>query len=698
MRPEILYSLFKPLTSLPGIGTRNAKLVERIVGGEHVVDLLWHLPSGLIDRSFQPKIKDAPAGRIATLSITVDRHVPAPNRRLPYKVLCSDDTGTAELVFFHARSEWLEQVLPVGEERVVSGKVEHYRGVVQITHPDHIGPLEDRQSLAGIEPVYPLTQGLSPKTLNRAMAAALDPLPDLAEWLDTAHLAREGWTPWRAALRAAHQPATQSDLDSLAPPRRRLAYDELLANQLAMALVRAHMRRQGGRVTASDGTARARAEAALPYTLTAGQRQALSEILEDMSSDRRMLRLLQGDVGSGKTVVAALAMLEAIGAGRQAAVMAPTEILARQHLAAITPVFEVAGAKVALLTGRNKGAPRRRLLEDLAAGRIDALVGTHALIQDDVAFADLALVVVDEQHRFGVAQRLQLAAKGRGTDVLVMTATPIPRTLTLMAYGDLDISRLTEKPAGRKPIDTRTLPLTRLDEVLDGVGRAIGSGPDGGRRVFWVCPLVEESEALDLAAAEERFGLIERRFPGRVGLVHGRMKGPEKDAAMAGFAEGRTAILVATTVIEVGVDIPEATVMVIEHAERFGLAQLHQLRGRIGRGAEASTCLLLYGGGMTATARERLKILRETEDGFRIAEEDLRLRGAGEILGTRQSGLPAFRIADIAAHGDLMETARDDAALILEKDGGLTSARGEALRVLLYLFERDAAVAYARSG
>ncbi|MCH8918195.1 MAG: ATP-dependent DNA helicase RecG, partial [Proteobacteria bacterium] len=385
-------------------------------------------------------------------------------------------------------------------------------------------------------------------------------------------------------------------------------------------------------------------------------------------------------------------------AGRQAGMRAPTEVLARQHLAAMSPVFEAAGAKLALLTGRQKGAPRRRLLEDLASGEVDALVGTHALISEDVACADLALAVVDEQQRFGVAQRLQLAGKGRGTDVLVMTATPIPRTLTLMAYGDLDISRLTEKPAGRPPVDTRTVPLERLEEVVSGIGRAIGGGHQGGRQVFWVCPLVEESEAIDLAAAEERSGALARRFPGKVGLLHGRMKGPEKDAAMAGFAAGRIRILVATTVIEVGVDIPEATVMVIEHAERFGLAQLHQLRGRIGRGTEKSTCLLLYGSGLTATARERLKILRQTEDGFKIAEEDLRLRGAGEILGTRQSGLPAFRLADIAAHGELMQTARDDAALILDKDPGLATARGAALRVLLYLFERDAAVGYARSG
>ncbi|MCZ6813035.1 MAG: ATP-dependent DNA helicase RecG [Alphaproteobacteria bacterium] len=698
MRPEILYPLFKTLRTLPGIGPRNAKLVERVAGGRHVVDLLWHLPTGLIDRSFQPLVRDAPAGRIATLLVTVDKHVPAPNRRLPYKVLCSDHSGTAELVFFHARPDWLEKTLPMGAQRVVSGKVEHYRGAVQITHPDHIGLPEDRHSLAGIEPVYGLTQGLSPKTLGRAIGAALAAVPELPQWLDEAHLGREGWAPWKDALLTAHTPESESDLDSLTASRRRLAYDEMLASQLAMSLVRLHMRRQGGIATLSDGALRARAVKSLPFTLTGCQQTALGEILGDMGAELRMLRLLQGDVGSGKTVVAALAMLEAIGAGRQAAMMAPTEILARQHLAAMAPVFEAVGAKLALLTGRHKGAPRRRLLEDLASGELDALVGTHALISEDVVFADLALAVVDEQQRFGVAQRLQLAGKGRGTDVLVMTATPIPRTLTLMAYGDLDISRLTEKPAGRPPVDTRTVPLARLDEVISGIGRAIGGGAQGGRQVFWVCPLVEESEAIDLAAAEERSGALARLFPGLVGLVHGRMKGPEKDAAMSGFAEGRIRILVATTVIEVGVDIPEATVMVVEHAERFGLAQLHQLRGRIGRGSEKSTCLLLYGQALTATARERLKILRRTEDGFAIAEEDLRLRGAGEILGTRQSGLPAFRVADIAAHGDLMQTARDDAALILDKDPGLATARGAALRVLLYLFERDAAVGYARSG
>jgi ATP-dependent DNA helicase RecG len=697
MRPEILCSLFAPVTSLPGIGPRNAKLVERLAGA-WVVDLLWHLPSGLIDRRFSPKVSDAPDGRIATIVVEVKSHHPPGNRRLPYKVSCADETGTLELVFFHARPDYLEKLLPVGATKVVSGKVEHYRGTAQITHPDHVGSVEERDNLAAVEPVYPLTQGLSPKTLGRAIAAALEGVPELPDWLDPAHKAREGWAGWRESLNAAHHPETTADLDPDTPVRQRLAYDELLASQLAMALMRAHMRRQGGRAIQGTGRLRAAAIDALSFRLTSSQEGALKEILADLAGEGRMLRLLQGDVGSGKTVVAALAMLTAAEAGCQSALMAPTEILARQHFATLAPLFEAAGMRLALMTGRDKGAPRRRLLEELAAGDIAAIVGTHALIQDDVAFHDLALAVIDEQHRFGVSQRLALAAKGKGVDVLVMTATPIPRTLTLMAFGDLDVSRLTEKPAGRQPVDTRTLPISRIDEVIAAIGRAIGTGLHGNQRVFWVCPLVEELETTDLAAAEARFAALDRLFPGRVGLVHGRMTAAAKDDVMARFAAGGIAILVATTVIEVGVDIPEATVMVVEHAERFGLAQLHQLRGRIGRAELAATCLLLYAPSLTATARQRLKVLRDTDDGFVIAEEDLKLRGAGEILGTRQSGLPAFRIADIAAHGELMAAARDDAALVLTRDPGLESARGQSLRVLLYLFERDAAVGYARSG
>ncbi|MBI3452024.1 MAG: ATP-dependent DNA helicase RecG [Rhodospirillales bacterium] len=696
MRPEILFDLFAPVTALPGIGPRLGKLVERATGGGKVVDLLWRLPTGLVDRRFAPKIADAPEGRIATITVHVDKHLAPHNPRQPYKVRCHDDSGFLHLVFFHVKGDWLEKTLPVGETRVVSGRVERFRDEVQMTHPDHIARPEEFAALAAVEPVYPLTAGLGPKPMLRAMRATLDRAPpDLPEWLDPPLAVREGWPAWRVALRAAHAPERESDLLPDTPARRRLAYDELLANQLALALVRADQRRLPGRRIVGDGALRARALAALPFALTGSQNTALGEILADMAADGRMLRLLQGDVGSGKTVVALLAMLNAVEAGLQAALMAPTEILARQHYQTIGPLAEAAGVPVTLLTGRDKGKARQAALAGLAAGGIKLIVGTHALLEEDVDFADLGFAVIDEQHRFGVHQRLGLAGKGKGVDVLVMTATPIPRTLMLCSYGDMEASRLTEKPPGRQPVDTRVVPLNRIDEVVDGVDRQLAKGA----RAFWVCPLVEESEAVDLAAASERHAALAARFgASRVGLVHGRMKGAQKDAAMEKFAAGGTGVLVATTVIEVGVDVPEATIMVVEHAERFGLAQLHQLRGRIGRGDRPSTCILLYAQPLGETAKARLSILRDTEDGFRIAEEDLRLRGAGELLGTRQSGLPEFRLADLAVHGDLLGIARDDARLILDRDPRLGAARGAALRTLLYLFERDAAVKLVRSG
>ena len=695
MRPEVLFPLFKPVTSLDGVGPRIAKAIERLAG-EHVADLLWHLPSGIIDRRYAPKIADARPGVVATITITIDRHIKPANKRLPYKVLAHDDTGTMSLVFFHAHSDYLRKQLPEGESRVVSGMLEYFGQEIQMTHPDHIGTPDELEKLQSVEPVYPLTAGLTLKSLGKAVVQALDAAPETPrDWLDKAHREREHWPGWHESLMAAHAPEDESSLDLLHPARARLAYDELLANQLALAMVRLNMRKLPGRPTQGDTSLQAMVREALPFSLTASQETTLAEIVADMAEPSRMLRLVQGDVGSGKTVVALLAMLAAVESGAQAAIMAPTEILARQHLASIEPLAEAAGLSVALLTGREKGKTRAAILERLVSGETPLVVGTHALFQEGVEFKDLALAVVDEQHRFGVHQRMTLAAKGRGVDVLVMTATPIPRTLMLTAYGDMDVSRLLEKPAGRLPVDTRVLPIDRLDDVTSAVRRAL----DTGGKVYWVCPLVEESEVLDVAAAEERFDTLKAAFgEPRVGLVHGRMKGKEKDAAMQAFAEGPPGVLVATTVIEVGVDVPDATVMVIEHAERFGLAQLHQLRGRIGRGSKASTCLLLYASPLSETARARLNIMRDTDDGFRIAEEDLKLRGAGELLGTRQSGLPEFRIADLAAHSDLLATARKDAQLIIETDPDLQTDRGQALRTLLYLFERDAAVRFLRSG
>ncbi|MEO5374545.1 MAG: ATP-dependent DNA helicase RecG, partial [Alphaproteobacteria bacterium] len=558
MRPECLYPLFAPTTALSGVGPRLVKLFERLAGPA-VVDLLWHLPSALIDRRFAPKVAEAPDGAIVTLTVRVDAHQPPSSKRHPYRVRCADDSGFLHLVYFHARPDYLLKLLPPGTTRLVSGRIEHFNNEVQMSHPDHVAPPEEADRMQSVEPVYPLTAGLSLKMVSRAVQAALERVTDLPEWHDPALMKREGWPPWREALLVAHAPKDGDDLEPLTPARARLAYDELLANQLALGLVRQAMRRRPGRAIAGDGGLRRRVLASLPFSLTNAQARSLAEITADMAAEPRMLRLLQGDVGSGKTVVGLLAMLNAVETGAQAALMAPTEILARQHFATIAPLAEAAGIRAALLTGRDKGKGREAILSGLEDGSIHVAVGTHALLQEEVAFRDLALTVIDEQHRFGVHQRLGLSAKGRVPDVLVMTATPIPRTLTLTLYGDMDISRLDEKPPGRQPVDTVVKPIDRVDEVVAAIDRAIRAGA----RVFWVCPLVEESETSDLAAADARHAHLAEFFGSRVGLVHGRMKGTEKDAVMAAFAGGGLDILVATTVIEVGVDVPQATVMVV---------------------------------------------------------------------------------------------------------------------------------------
>ena len=692
MRPAILDKLFAPVTALPGIGAQSAKLFERLAG-PLIVDLLWHLPSGIVDRRASPRIRALEPDRIATLAVRVEAHQPGFGRR-PYRVVCTDDTGTLTLVYFNVKGDQLTRLLPVGAERVVSGRVEFYGGMPQMAHPDLVLRPDELDRLKPIEPVYPLTAGLSPRLVQRAIEAALERLPVAPEWIDPALRARRGWPAWADAVHQAHVPEGEADLSPTTPARERLAYDEIFASQLAVALARARRHRQKGRAIVGTGAMASRVEAALGFALTGAQRLAIAEIAAEMAEPRRMMRLLQGDVGSGKTVVALMAMLTAIEGGGQAALMAPTEILARQHHATLQRHAAAAHVEIGFLTGREKGRARASMLASLASGLTPAVVGTHALLQPDVEFRDLALVVIDEQHRFGVEQRMGLYAKGRDADTLLMSATPIPRTLMMTAYGDLDVSRLTEKPPGRHPVDTRTVALERIEDVVAAVGRALARRA----KVYWICPMVEESETADLAAVEERYKALTPLFPGRVGLVHGRMKPADKDRAMAGFAAGELDLLVATTVIEVGVDVPEATVMVVEHAERFGLAQLHQLRGRIGRGDKPSTCLLLYASPLGDLAKRRLSILRETEDGFRIAEEDLRLRGAGEVLGTRQSGLPTLRLADLAIHEELVAVAHDDARLVLERDPHLESERGRALRVLLYLFRRDEAVQYLRAG
>ncbi|OJU26007.1 MAG: ATP-dependent DNA helicase RecG [Nitrobacter sp. 62-13] len=699
MRPALLNPLFALVTSLPGVGPKQDKLFRYLLGRDQtprLIDLLFHLPASVIDRRARPKIRDAVPGTVVTLEVTVERHRPAPpgRSRAPHLVYASDETGDVVLTYFRGKPDYVEKLLPVGARRYVSGTAQMFDGTLQIVHPDRVVDEAGLAKLSGIDPVYPLTEGLALGTLRRAIAMALQRLPALPEWISPEILRRCSFPPMAEALQRVHVPLELTDILPGGPFWSRLAFDELLAGQLALALVRAQLRRPAGTRHAGDGHLRNRIIDALPYALTASQQQAVAAIIDDLRKPVRMLRLLQGDVGSGKTVVALLAAAAAAEAGKQTALMAPTEILARQHIKTIAPLAEQAGLRVAILTGREKGKERREIITGLANGDIDLLVGTHALIQDDVAFQALALAVVDEQHRFGVRERLALTAKGEAVDVLVLSATPIPRTLVLTYFGDMDVSELREKPAGRQPIDTRAISDSRLDEVIDAVGRAVKAG----KLVYWICPLVEESETVNLTDAEQRFDILKARFGDKVGLVHGRMRGSEKDRVMAQFAAAEINLLVATTVVEVGVDVPAATIMVIENAERFGLAQLHQLRGRIGRGSEPSTCLLLYREPLGEMSDARLRVIRETTDGFRIAEEDLKLRGEGDVLGTRQSGLPGYRIARSDVHAQLIAQARDEALRIMEQNPTLSGAHGEALRCLLYLFERDEALLLIGAG
>ncbi|MGO4436321.1 ATP-dependent DNA helicase RecG [Rhizobium sp. RAF56] len=701
MRPAVLDPLFASVSSLPGVGPKAAELLVKLTDRETVddcraIDLLFHAPSSLIDRREQPGIARAPQGAIVTITGRVDRHQPPPRGRanIPYRVFLHDETGELSLVFFRGKAQWLEKQLPIDETVTVSGKVDWFNGRPSMVHPDYIVRESEAENLPLIEPVYPLTAGLSPKFLRKTIEAALARMPELPEWIEPALYEKQGFSSIADSFRMLHEPRDASDIDPQAPMRRRLAYDEFLAGQLSLALVRQRLRKVAGQPVRPTGEISRKILDNLPFSPTRSQTAAVAEILEDMAGTERMLRLLQGDVGSGKTLVALLAIAAVIESGGQAVLMAPTEILARQHFATISKLAASAGLGVEVLTGRTKGRERDAILERIASGEAQIVIGTHALFQDSVSYANLMLAVVDEQHRFGVHQRLRLTAKGISPHMLVMTATPIPRTLVLAAFGDMDVSKLTEKPAGRKPIQTITIPTERTGDIVARLESALAEG----KKAYWICPLVEESEESDLMSVEERYQTLTKALGDGVGLIHGRMSGPEKDAVMMAFKNGEIRLLVATTVVEVGVDVPDATIMIIEHAERFGLAQLHQLRGRVGRGDEESTCILLYKGPLGETGRARLSIMRETEDGFRIAEEDLKLRGEGELLGTRQSGTPGFRIASLEAHADLLEIARKDAAYLIERDPDLTGERGNAVRTLLYLHRRDEAIRFLRAG
>ncbi len=700
-RPALLDPLFRSLPSIKGVGPQLSALLTRFFGapeGQDAValDVLMHMPTGVVDRRRMEGVARTYHNHVATLKLHIDRHAPPPpgKPQVPHRVFAHDDTGDIQLVFFRARGGWVERALPVGEERYVSGMISFFQGEKQITHPDYIVEPDAFSTLPLVEPVYPLTHGLHAKALTRLVGQVLATLPELPEWVAPERRAGFKWPGFRDAMRAVHAPQAPEDAELWAPARMRLAYDEYLAGQLALMIVRSQLVAARGIARHFTGAITARVEAALPFTLTEGQRQAIEDIRRDLASPDRMSRLLQGDVGSGKTAVALMAMAAMAESGAQSSLMAPTELLAAQHYRTLQPICDAAGLGIVLLTGKMAAAERRAALEGIAAGRTHIVAGTHALFQSGVEFKNLGLTVVDEQHRFGVHQRLALSDKGRNTDLLVMTATPIPRTLVLTHFGDMAVSVLREKPRGRQPIDTAVLPISEYTRVVGRLRARIAEGA----QAFWVCPLVEESEALDVMSAEDRFAELKKALGEQVALVHGRLSASQKQQVMDRFIAGETKVLVATTVIEVGVDVPAASIMIIEHAERYGLAQLHQLRGRVGRGTTRSACLLLYKGPLSATAQARLDTIKSTEDGFVIAEKDLELRGQGDVLGTRQSGMPGYRLAVPDVHRHLLDFAHDDARDALARNPGLTGKEGEALRVLLYLFRKDLAIPLIRAG
>jgi len=694
MRPLILDNLWRSVLTIEGVGPKTVKLFDKLCGGERIIDLLRHKPIDCIHRGEVQKLSDINREGIATTKATITNHSPSKRRGAPYRISAKDGDQSIDIVYFNAPGQWLKDTYPVEQDVIISGKIEFYNDKIQMLHPDYAVTPDKQNEIKQFESIYPMTGGLSPKTLHKAIDYALPKLPNLTEWIDESMITKHQWRGWNESMTLLHAPQSSKDTLNDTPTRRRLAYDEALSRQLAMQLVRAKFKKKKGISYSNSPNLRQKLIKALPFALTGAQQRSLDEIDADMNAPTRMLRLLQGDVGSGKTIVALGTLLNVINDGYQGAMMAPTEILARQHAEGLKPLCDKIGVELVILTGRDKGKDRKEILEKIASGAAQIIIGTHAIFQDSVIFHNLGCVVIDEQHRFGVHQRLSLSDKGIAPDVLVMTATPIPRTLTLSLFGDMDVSRLDEKPPGRKPIETVLISNDRLGDIAQGLKRKI----ETGERIYWVCPLVEESEKIDLANAEDRFTLLQQIYGDRVGLVHGRMKPLDKDQVMQKFANGDLDILVATTVIEVGVNVPEATVMIIEHAERFGLAQLHQLRGRVGRGSDQSSCILLYNPPLSEVGKERLQIMKQSEDGFVIAEKDLEIRGAGEVLGTKQSGLPSMHFVNFDDHRDLMSMAHQDARLIVEKDPDLTTRRGDALRTLLYLFEQDEAVKTLGSG
>ena len=688
MRPSYLNNLLSPINLVTGIGPKIEKLFNRI-DINLKVHFLWHLPHNIIKRQKHENIHNDQINTLVTLKIKVLKHVPSRFKKQPYRVHCLCNETPIDIVFFYARHPVVKKNLPEEEIRYVSGKLEYFRNTYQITHPSHIIETKGINEIKNIEPIYSLTAGLSQKIISKYIEQIIKNIPDLNEWIDEIYLIKYRFLNWKNSIVRIHNPDKIEDINNQNIYRRRLAFDELLAHQLAIAIIRNYNQKKKGIVISSNNKLYEKFLKNLKFKLTTSQKKVVEEITIDLESENQMIRLLQGDVGSGKTVVALIAMLKTVESGYQSVLMVPTSILANQHFENFCDLLSDLNLNVEILTSKDKGKDRINKLKLIANGNINIIIGTHALIQEDVVFHKIGLAVIDEQHRFGVYQRMVFHYKGKRPSILVMSATPIPRTLALASYGDMDESRLTEKPLGRKTIKTTSLTLNKVNKLIERIKIHIANS---NSKFYWVCPLIEESEELDLKAATLRYQHLDKIFKNKVLLMHGQLNEKEKEQIMYKFINEDYRILVATTVIEVGIDIKSATTIIIEHAERFGLAQLHQLRGRVGRSNLDSFCILLHKEIIGDNAKKRINKMIETNDGFLISEEDLKIRGAGEILGKKQSGLPSFKIAELSFDSDLLEDVRKYVEKISKNNPKLENNEGEKLRSLLYLYERDAAI------
>ena len=673
--------LFSSVKKIKGVGpVISKKLSDK--GIENKIDLFLNLPTGAIDRRFCPKLDQLEVGVISTIFVRPVKYTIPRFRNLPNRVTCKDEYGSIDIIFFNSRESYIKQILPLNEEVVISGKVGFYKNKYQMTNPDYIQSIDREKDITKIMAKYSSVAGISPKTIQKIYKEEIEKLKDIGEWHSQDFLKKMDWPTWYDAIYNLHNPVNVSDVNKESKFYQRLAFDEIFSNFLIFSEIKKRIKKLIKVSKVIDEDNLLRIKKMLPFTLTESQQGALKEILTDISSERKMLRVLQGDVGSGKTAVAMIAAYLTVKSGYQVAFLCPTELLAKQHFLLFKKILENENLSVQLLTSKIKSSEQADTRFQLSQNKIDIVVGTHSLFQEKTTFNNLGLIVIDEQHKFGVQQRINLSLKGSvNTDVLLMTATPIPRTLILTNYGDMDISTINEKPFNNTTINTLAKPAEQMDDVIVFLKKRL----DENDQVYWVTPLIEESEKLKLTPAVKRYEYLKKKLKIEVGLVHGAMKNEDKNKIMEDFISGKIKVIVSTTVIEVGIDNQNANTMIIENCERFGLSQLHQLRGRVGRGKLDAYCLLLYSKNIGTNGKKRIQILRSSLDGFYISEEDLKLRGFGDIIGYKQSGEKDFIIADPAYHSDLFQLAKEEIENLENKDVKLE----EHFTQLLKIFKKD---------